>query len=176
MMRLWAYLTLNATGEPTAAGTYFDVDHVDLNLRSAKNTTVRNRRDGIPVVLHDPMPQYPIAGDMSIKTTLVDQVSGVAYLGDIALLGPTLYDLHEDHEPICIFNYNINESSPKALVCRIIDMDSVLKGHATDDIYSRMFLSRRTMPASLKFGLVVLLDGTFTDIDDVTAVNWKSRS
>lgn len=175
MMRIWTYVTLDADMEPVAAGTYFDPALADLNAVAANNTLVQPTRTGMPLVINDPTPQYPVAGTLTVSATHVDLEAGVPYDGGPCYFGPVIYEHNESHLPFVIFNYNINASSQKCYVARIVRMDEVLEAHATDDIHNMMHLSRVNMPRTFQFGLVIMLDGIYTSLGDVTSGTWNER-
>ena len=175
--RIFTYLTLNAAGHPTVAGTYFDPRMHDLDVQTGDNNRIFPFRDGTEAVIHDPLPIYENRGQLSIRSTLVDLSSGVVYLGATRHLGPVLYYHHREHLPICIFSESTRATHQKCYLCRILSpMDRVLAGQVTVNTDERLFLERDSMPRFLTFPLLIMLDGLYTDQDDILTATWNART
>ncbi len=177
MIRLWTYLTLNAAGEPTVAGTYYDPLIIDLDVESGQNNLVQTVRDGTQRIIHDPMIQFEVSGTLLLGTPHVDEPSTIAYLGLTRYLGSVLYYHHREHLPICLFLQSHSlYSHQKAYVARILRVDPVLTGRVTTHTEERVLLTRSQMPSILSFQLSILLDGLYTDLTDITTAAWNARS
>ena len=180
MLKLFTYLTLNAAGEPTVAGTYYDFEETispDIDVKTGDNNRIFTFRDGTEGVINDPMPIFENRGRMSIIKALVDYKSATLYLGATRYLGPVLYYHHREHLPICLFSESIQGTHKKCYACRILSpLDNVLAGQVTINTDEALFLERHKMPKLLTFYLLILLDGLYTDKDDILTATWNART
>ena len=176
MIKLYTYLTLVA-GEPTVAGTYFDPDMAEVSIDLGNNTVVQTARNGMPLIVSDDQLQLPIAASLSLLSTHVDLKSGSVYLGDFRYIAPALYVHYLNHVPICIFQQNIVGGAKKALLCYFAPrgFDKVLAGQVITVTNSRTHFARMTPSKVFSFNFVVVKDGEFTDIDDITTATWLER-
>ena len=175
-LRIFAYLTLVA-GEPTVAGTYFDPAMAEIDTDLGNNTVVQTARNGMPLVVSDNQLQLPIAARLSVLSNHVDLESVVGYLGEARFIAPVLYVHYLNHVPICIFQQNIIGHAQKAFLCYFAPggFDKTLAGQVVTQTDRRTHFSRMTPPKVFNFNFVVVKDGEFTDIDDITTANWFAR-
>ncbi len=176
-LRIFTYLTLDGDGEPTVAGTYYDPTIAEIDIDLGNNTVVQRARNGMPLVVSDNQHQLPVAARLSLLSTHVDLVSVVEYLGADRYIAPALYIHWLNHTPICIFQQNIVAQAQKALLCYFAPagFDKALAGQVVTLTDSRTHFSRMTPPRVFSFNFVVVKDGEFTDIDDITSASWLAR-
>lgn len=175
-LRIFTYLTLVA-GEPTVAGTYFDPDMAEVDGDLGNNTIVQTARTGMPLIVSDNQLQLPVAASLSILSTYVDLESETNYLGSRRYIAPVLYVHWLNHVPICIFQQNIIGHAQKALLCYFAPggFDKALAGQVVTQTHRRTHFARMTPPRVFNFNFVVVKDGEFTDIDDITSASWFER-
>lgn len=176
MLRLFTYLTLNAAGEPTVAGTYFDPMLLDLGVQPSNNFIISPVRDGTRRLLKDPQTQFEITGVVHLRTPHVDLASATIYLGATRYLGPVLHYHHRTGLPICLFLESITGTHKKSYVCYITRADAVLTAQCNTNTDEPVLLRRDAMPKILQFQVEIVLDGIYTDIDDITTAAWNART
>lgn len=178
MIRIFTYLTIVA-GEPTAAGTHFDPDMAEVNVDMGNNTVVQIARNGMPLIVSDNQLQLPIAASLSLLSTHVDLESKTDYDGDRRYIAPVLYVHYLNHKPICIFQQNIVNGAKKALLCYFSPrgFDKTLAGQVVTVTNHRTHFARISPSRLFGFNFVVIKDGEFTDINDITttSVSWVER-
>jgi len=178
MLRLYTYLTLDGAGEPTVAGTYFDPTMAEVNVDMGNNTVVQAARNGMPLIVSDNQLQLPITASLSLLSTHVDLKSGTVYLGGFRYIAPVLYVHYLNHTPICIFQQNIVDGAKKALLCYFAPragFDKALAGQVITVTDHRTHFARIKPAKVFSFNFVIMKDGEFTDIDDITTANWFER-
>jgi len=148
---------------------------VDVDLGS--NTVVQTARNGMPLIVSDNQLQLPVAAQLSLLSTYVDLRSAAVYLGDYRYLAPALYIHWLNHVPICIFQQNIIDHPQKALLCYFAPngFDKKLAGQVVTQTNRRTHFARISPVKIFNFNFVVLKDGEFTDIDDITTATWFDR-
>lgn len=176
MIRLYTYLTLVA-GLPTVAGTYFDPTFAELDVDLANNKQVQIARNGMPLIVSDAQLEYPIAASLTVLSNYVDLKSEIQYLGSTRYLAPALYIHWLNKIPICIFTQNIEGQAKKCLLCYFAPggFDKVLAAQVTTITNQRTHLARINPVKAFTFSFVVMLDGEFSDYDDITSASWFTR-
>lgn len=174
--RIFTFLTRNATGVPTAAGTYFDPILTDVDVDLADNINEQTVQEGWSVTTHDNAAQLPKNGILTLAASEVDHASGSLYVGLERYLGNALYSEHVNHQPICIFQEASSGDGKKCYVALMKKFDPVLAAHATGFHAFRTYLERYNSPKAFTIRFIVLLDGFYTDIDDITTASWTART
>lgn len=173
MIRIFTYVTLDADGEPTAAGTAYDLDVYNIATPMGNNYYESPLRNGNVLLTYDTKTLYEVQCKLNILANYVGLRSLVMYLGDYRYLGPNLYHHFKYHMPIVIYHV---DDAPKAYVCRILKLDEKLAAQATLDDTQIMHLSAEgDRHDRMMFVLHISLSGTYTDIDDITSGVWESR-
>jgi len=175
-LRIWTYQTLDAAGEPVAAGTGYDLEIFDLDAKMSNNFIIQTLRDGRDLTMHDTKIHYEVKGVLSIPTIYIDEQSVIQYLGDWRYLAANFYHHYKYHDTITLFLRGINNSPPKAYVCYLTDLPVEIAAQATLDDTTQMHFSRQNAPLNMKFGLEITLSGAWSDWNDVTSVVWESRT
>lgn len=178
-LRIGVFPTLNAAGNPTAVGSYFDTLFGDTDIKPGQNQQASLLRDGTQVIVSDKKRVFPIRGNLLVSTTHVDLVSGTAYLGNDIYLAPTFCKIMNEDLTIVIFQ----ENSGFGKVCYLArfiqgSFDNICYSHACDvDIItpSHMVRTKGKQPKIFKFGLYIIKNGVYTDIDDVLTATWITR-
>ena len=176
-LRIFTYLTLDGAGEPTVAGTYFDPVMAEINIDLGNNTIVQMARNGMPLIVSDNQHQLPVAASLSLLSTHVDLESVIEYLGDPRYISPVLYTHFTTHIPICIFQQNVAGGAKKALLCHFAPggFDKALAGQVITVTNRRTHFARVSPVQWFSFNFIVVKDGEFTDIDDITSASWSGR-
>lgn len=173
MIRLFTYATLDAAGEPTAAGTAYDISVYKIATPMGNNYYESPLRNGNVLLTFDTKTLYEVQCKFDILASYVGLKSLVAYLGDHRYLGPNLYHHFKYHRSIVLFH---EDDAPKCYVCRILRLDERLAAQATlDDTQTMHLSSEGDRHDRLMFVLHISLSGTYTDIDDITTGVWESR-
>ncbi len=177
MYRIWTWLTLNAAGEPTNAGTWFIPDLFDLDANLGRNKIVQPLQDGRELLLNNTKVVFPVNGLMTIPLIHVDLQSRTEYDGGERYLGPTFRNHHVLDLPICIFHRNIQQQHLKCYICEIMPpFPPKIEAQTTGITDKPMNMEGFNLPRSFTFRLQILLHGSFTDMTDVTSGTWVSRT
>ena len=172
MIRLFSYITLDGAGEPTAWGSYHDLDLADIDVDMSSNVNIVEERTGLTRKIYDPKYHFPIAGNLIISTSHIDEKGSGAIL---RYLGNLLYRTYSLHLPLCIFNQNNSDKGMKSYVCSLNSCDKFIAGNATTVVTEPMNSQRLTLPRTISFDLHITLDGVYTNIDDITSPAWNAR-
>lgn len=176
MIRIFTFLTVNANGEPTAAGTYFDPVIADLDVDPSNNQLIIPIRDGTETIIADPQTQFEVRGTLNYSKSHVDLESVIQYLGSDRYLSTVLYHHHRNKLPIAIFHSNITGTPKKCYVGKLLTCDKTVEAAATEDTTVPLFWERHSVPSLLTYQMKINLDGIYTDVDDITTAAWSLRT
>lgn len=170
MLRIWTYVNLDANGDPLTAGTYFDPVVYNLAASISQNTLIQPIRDGTEMIVDDPQSMHPVRIGLQLLMSDIDLRSETAYAGSDRFLGPVLYFHKTAAMWVVLFSQSDQATSPKAYLCRLLEVDRVLAGCATIDTSDRTYAPQQEASGNMMdFMLYVDRDGIFTDFDDVSS-------
>ena len=166
---------MNVAGNPTAAGTYFDIPLGDFDADPGNNMLVQRLRDGTELLVFDPQVQFENSGDLLILGNHVDRASEIMYAGATRYLGPVLATHYRNHMPIVIFMQSTQETHAKGYLCYLTEIERAVLAASTDNTDEMLFLSRFKQIRTASFKCYIDRSGEVTDYDLVTAVVWGVR-
>jgi len=175
MMRLFTYVTLDAAGDPTAAGTYFDIVLGDFDAIPGNNMLVQKLRDGTELLMFDPQVQFENSGTLLINSAHVDLKSATMYGGAYRYLASVLCAHFRNHMPLVLYMQSTQETHPKGYVIYLTSGPKELIAASTDQTQDELYLTRTSMPKVLQFPCYIDRSGEFADYDDVTSTVWGVR-
>ena len=172
-MRLFTYLTLNADGEPTAFGDYYNLDLADFDPEMSNNYVISTDRTGVDHILHDPQYHYPVRGSF---------IAAVNYLnlqsigGTTRYFGAVMYRNYSLHLPMCLFQEGMSGEGKKGFIFYLTSCPKVLASLATTVTTMPMNTTKHTHIRNMRFNIAISLDGRYTDFNDITSGIWNSRA
>jgi len=170
MLRIFTYVNLDAAGDPLNAGTYFDPLVYNLSATMGQNTLIQPVRDGTELIVDDPQAMHPVRLNLQLLMSSIDLKSETAYGGSSRYLGPVLYYHKSAAMWVVLFSQSDQLTSPKAYLCRLLEIDKVLAGCATIDTSDRTYAPQIESSGNMMdFMLYIDRDGIFTDFDDVSS-------
>jgi len=176
MLRLWTYVNVDADGDPSASGTYFEIPIYTLRVQMGQNTYIQPVRDGTEIFVDDPQPMHPVRINLQLLMADIDLKSESAYMGLHRYLGPVLYFHKMEHMWVALFTQSDQETSRKCYLCRLLEVDQVLAGCSTINTDEMTYGPQEEVGgAPMLFTLYVDRSGVFTDYDDVTSGTYIRR-
>ena len=170
MLRIYTYVNLDAAGDPTNSGASFDPVIYTLKATMGQNTQVQQVRDGTEMLIDDPQAMHPVRLNLSLLMSDIDLKSNAAYGGHDRYLGPVLYYHKSSAMWVVLFVQSDQETSPKAYLCRLLQVDPVLAGCSTIDTSDMTYAPQiEASGTHMEFMLYVDRDGIFTDFDNAAS-------